>query len=345
MKLFGVIMNTCEFVVNLFGINTQENPNRTKFVKHLDVSDGFDTGLSLAVNVVEQFQKDPAPRTLLDVFRPDNDGKNFEFHTIFKFMEEDSLKQGFKDPDSSMAFVLSQKAVLLPDNISEYLQINYGMHTYDLVYTSVFRETQFWLHGLCLAFLTLWGLNNFLSFCLFINPYEFPFVLLTTLMDPIIYGIEAIFPTILGWNVGFIVLGVVAGIGMDYVANLSLTMPYLPSEATIQAVDDMNSFYIFSGIPYLWQVHGIPEELRRDWFDQNNIGIMQYYLRMLPPDWDVLPADLGRLRVLALEGDIDIEDIKRAVVSTVRNLKSMGATPEEVQKTIEEAVKFKVRYE
>lgn len=340
MNLLNVILNTLEFVVNLAGINTQENPNRTKFVKKLDVSDSFETGLTLAADYLREFGNDPAPRTLLDVFRPVNDEKNFEFHFIFKFMPKN--KMGFEDPDSNMAFVLSQKAILLPDNISEYLQLNMGMHTYDLFYTSMIRESQFWIHGFLLSFLTLWGINSFMSFCLFINPYQYPFVLLTTLMDPLVYLLEAIFPTILGWNVGYAFVSVAVAVPMDYLTNLSMTMPYLPSEATIQTVGD-NSFYVFSGIPELWYQHGIPEELRRDWFDQANTTIMQYYLRIIP-HMDILPADIGRLKVLEREGNIEQVHIDRAIETALENLKAKGVTKEEIKTMIKE-VQSTIKYE
>jgi len=343
MNLLNVILNTLEFVVNLAGINTQENPNRTKFVKKLDVSDSFETGLASAAEYLKEFRNDPAPRTLVDVFRPVNDENNFEFHFIFKFMPKNKL--GFEDPDSNMAFVLSQNAILLPDNISEYLQLNMDMHTYELFYTSMIRESQFWIHGILFVFLTLWGINSFMSFCLFINPYQYPFVLLTTLMDPLVYLLEALFPTILGWNVGYAFVTAAVAVPMDYLVNLSLTMPYLPSEATIQTVGD-NSFYVFSGIPELWCQHGIPEEVRRDWFDQANTSIMQYYLRIIPPEWnmDVLPADIGRLKVLAREGNIEKEHINRAIENALRDLKAKGVTEEEVKTMIKE-VKNTIKYD
>jgi len=345
-KIFiNILIFITECCANVLGINTQENPNHRNFVKKLNLNEKFDnleTELADASDYLDRFRQDPIPRTLGDVFKPTQRENNFDVHFVFKYMEQNRF--GFKDPDSCVAFAISDKAILLPDNISEYLQLNFGMHTYDLLYTAGFREIQYWSHAFIFGFLALWSLNTLMSFCLFINPYRYPFVLLTTLMDPIAYALEDIFPTVLGWNIGYYLLPIGLGFPMDFISDLSLTMPYLPSEATLKVVGENTmgeniSFYVFSGIPELWIKHGIPEDLRKDWFDQNNISIMKYYLRILPKDWDILPADLGRIRVLALEGDLDMEDIRRAFDNTLRDLKSMGLTKEELKTMIESAKK------
>ena len=126
MNVVNIFINTLIFIIeccaNFVGINTQENPNHTNFVKKLKLSEKFDNldeQLAEAADYLERFRNDPIPRTLGDVFKPSQGEGNFDVHFIFKYMEENRF--GFTDPDSCMAFAISEKAILLPDNISEYL--------------------------------------------------------------------------------------------------------------------------------------------------------------------------------------------------------------------------------
>ena len=331
MNVFKFIGGIFEFLLNLFGVNTQHNPNRETFIQKLDVEESFEKGLELASNYHETFRGDPAPRSLIDVFRPDMTGRNFDYHMIYKIMDKN--EDGIKDPDSCLSFVLSKKAILLPDIISEYLQMNYSMYTYEPIYTYAFRDIQYGIYAVFLGYFSMYALYQFMSFCLFINPYRYPYVLLTTLCEPFTLLLEAVFPSVVGISLGYLVGDAILLAPIKFITDLSLTMPFLPSEATIRTVGDQ-SFYVFSGTPELWRQYGIPENLRTDWFDRNNIGIIKYYSSIYKYA-DVLPSDLARIRQLGLKTDIDPETIKRAFDRCIEGLKASGLTKAELQNAID----------
>ena len=122
MNVADIFINILIFIVeccaNFLGINTQENPNHRNFVKKLNLNEKFDnleTELADASDYLQRFRHDPIPRTLGDVFKPSQGENNYDVHFVFKYMEWNRF--GFKDPDSCVAFAISDKAFLLPDNI------------------------------------------------------------------------------------------------------------------------------------------------------------------------------------------------------------------------------------
>lgn len=329
------VINLIEFFVNLIGVNTQHNVNRRPLIQNLDVRDGFEEGLDRASEYLESYRKDPIPDSLIDVFRPSMSENNFDSHSIFKFVDENNF--GFDDPDGCLSFVLSKKALLLPDFISEFLQIKLHMYTYEPYYTSVFRECQWYLYAILLTYFTIYNLSLFIEFCLFINPYRYPFVLITDLVEPFKIQLESLCPPIFGVSFAGILGATALQFMLHTITDVSLTMPFLPSEATVQVVEN-KEFYVFSGMPTLWARYNVPIDLREDWFDRENFKIFQFYDKMYPFSMsgkEFLPIDLGRLKALQGNTDINQDSVQRMMTKTVEIIKSLGLTKEEFKQYID----------
>lgn len=329
------VINLLEFFVNLAGVNTQHNVNRRPLIQNLDVSDGFEAGLERASEYLESFRSDPIPDSLIDVFRPSMSENNFDSHSLFKFIDDNDF--GLDDPDGCLSFVLSKKALLLPDSISEFLQIKLHLYTYEPYYTSVFRECQWYLYAIVLIYFAMYNLSLFLEFCLFINPYRYPFVLLTDLVDPFKRQLESLCPPIVGISFAGLVGIAVLEFLLHTITDISLTMPFLPSEAAVKVIED-KEFYVFSGMPTLWAKYGVPIDLREDWFDRENFKIFQFYDKMYPYDIsgrEFLPIDLGRLKALQGNKEINQDSVQRMMTQSVEILKSLGLTKEEFKQYID----------
>ena len=317
-KIYSFLGGCLELFVNFMGINTQENREASGGIREIDMKDGFEFGVINAMSYLDSFRGDPVPNTLIDVFRPSNAGNTFDTHPLFKFIEENDFD--FANPDNSLAFVISTKAVLIPDIVSEFLQQSCHIYTYDLQYTHLLLECQAFLYLFLLLYLTICNFYSLMSFILFINPHRYPYVLITTLAEPLFQASEELIPGIGGFNIGFIVaVSLLTGL-MKFIGDIAFTMPYLPSEAVEQTFQNA-SVYVFSGLPQLWSDFGVPNELRMDWFDKDNFGIMNFYTKMYPygkHGVTFIPQDLPRVQAMINDNKIDDEIILNALRDIIK---------------------------
>lgn len=317
-KIYSFLGGCLELFVNFMGINTQENREASGGIREIDMKDGFEFGVINAMSYLDSFRGDPVPNTLIDVFRPSNGGNTFDTHPLFKFIEENDFD--FANPDNSLAFVISTKAVLIPDIVSEFLQQSCHIYTYDLQYTQLLLECQAFLYLFLLLYLTICNFYSLMSFILFINPHRYPYVLITTLAEPLFQASEELIPGIGGFNIGFIVaVALLTGL-MKFIGDIAFTMPYLPSEAVEQTFQNA-SVYVFSGLPQLWSDFGVPNELRMDWFDKDNFGIMNFYTKMYPygkHGVTFIPQDLPRVQAMINDNKIDDEIILNALRDIIK---------------------------
>ena len=75
----------------------------------------------------------------------------------------------------------------------------------------------------------------------------------------------------------------------DYIKKIVFTMPYLPSEAIKETIGSHN-VYRFSGIPQLWKEHGIPDQLREEWYKERPEIIEHFFKYYNDVNIDFLPS-------------------------------------------------------
>lgn len=362
--IFQMVINIFEIFLNMLGFNTQHNTNLREPIQRLELPDDytkeqFDDVLGQAGMYLQDYKKNPIPQQLVDCFRPDLGSNNWDYHVLFEYEPISALSltvssSGGKSSElaTSLTFAISEKAVFLPDFVSEFIQRTMNIHTYDLLYTTILREWQFYLYSIIFIFTTLNGVYIFMQMCLFINPYRYPYVLLTELMLPWNQFFEDVCPAFFGYNTGQLVSQVVLMTGLDFVRDVVFTMPFLPSEGILYtAAANANDivpvgekFYLFNGIPKLWAEHGVPIDLRTDWFDQGNFQIMKFYDEVYSYEYwklDYLPMDVPRLRYLAHNSDIDPNSIKRMYKNIAEYITSTGIKGQELKQAIKEILEGK----
>ena len=156
-------------------------------------------------------------------------------------------------------------AVRLPDYISEYLQISMNC---DLDYSdiSLVREALFvivWVMHELLQLRALMGMF------IFINPYIFPWVLLTLVTDWVEEFTNLFLPQLPLFDINHFAAQFLIGLSLDSLNNLILTFPYLPSEGQrlyIYSGKKQMPAIVFRGLPKLWYKYGIPNVLRQFWY-------------------------------------------------------------------------------
>lgn len=357
--LFQLLLNILEVGFNMLGFNTQRNVSLRDPIQSLeleyDYKDAdFETALGKAGLYLAGFREDPTPGELVDCFRSNLGNNNYDIHPVFKYMEENQAN--LVSADDCMSFAMSKKALFLPDPVSEFIQRALHIHTYDLEYTHIFRECQYFLYIALFTYLTLTQVYFFMCSCLFLNPYTYPYVLLTDLVLPYQLFFEDLFPTIFGFSTGQLAAQLLLGVLMNAIRDLVFTMPFLPSEGVIQVAaanaNDLSpvgeQFYLFSGIPKLWQAYGIPVDLRTDWFDSGNLNIFKFYETQYPYDiWkvDYLPMDIPRLKFLSQYPEIiDPASIQRMYKNIAEYITSTGLKGQELKQLIKEVMEGTYRF-
>jgi len=357
--LFQLILNILEFGLNLLGFNTQRNVSLRDPIQTLeleyDFKDAdFETALGKAGLYFSDFRKDPIPGELVDCFRSSLGDNNFDVHPIFKYMEQNDFNM--INADDCMSFAISKKALFLPDPVSELIQRALHIHTYDIAYTHIFRECQYYAYIAIFTFLTLTQVYLFIAGCLFINPYTYPYVLLTDLVLPYQLFFEDLMPTIYGYPTGNLAAQLLLGLLMNGIRDIVFTMPFLPSEGIIQTatanVNDLaivgEKFYVFSGVPQLWQAYGVPVDLRTDWFDSGNLNIFRFYETQYPYNiWkvDYLPMDIPRLKFMSQYPEIiNPASIQRMYKNIAEYITSTGLKGQELKQLIKEIMEGTYRF-
>ena len=356
---FQLILNILEVGLNLLGFNTQRNVIPREPIQFLELEydykeADFETALGKAGLYFSGFRSDPVPEELVDCFRPSQQENNWDIHPVFRFMERNDID--LVNADDCMSFAISKKALFLPDPVSEFIQRALHIHTYDVAYTHIFRECQYYIYLLIFIFLTLNQVYYFVQTCLFINPYTYPYVLLTDLILPYQLFFEDLCPTIYGYPTGTLAAQLLLGILLNGIRDLVFTMPFLPSEGIIHIatanVNDLaivgEKFYIFSGVPQLWQAYGVPVDLRTDWFNSGNFNMFKFYETQYPYNmWkvDYLPMDIPQLKYLSQYPEIiDPASIQRMYKNIAEYITSTGLKGQELKQLIKEIMEGTYRF-
>jgi hypothetical protein len=166
-------------------------------------------------------------------------------------------------PSAFFGFIVSQEATFLDDSISAIIQL-YGKVnvTDDTVTLTSIKHS---IHDFIIVFIDLCSLRLALNMWLIINPYTFPWFILITATEWFTESLSGIFPAFFGIEVsGTLLLTILANIA-DYIKNLVFTMPYLPSER-IPTTIGTHEVYTFIGLPKLWTLYDIPNNLREQWY-------------------------------------------------------------------------------
>ena len=176
--------------------------------------------------------------------------------------------------DAFIGFIVSQQATFIPDILSEYIQLYGGINAPDDTLSLVIFQR--WVYDFVRMFTSLCGFRLLFSLILIINPYTFPWILIVTSTDWFLESLSGLLPVFLGVDFsGVLALNILAAI-TDYIKKLVFTMPYLPSEGIKETIGSHN-VYRFGGIPQLWQEHGIPTELKEEWYKERPEIIEQFF--------------------------------------------------------------------
>lgn len=176
--------------------------------------------------------------------------------------------------DAFLGFIVSQQATFIPDILSEYIQLYGGINAPDDTLSLVIFQRC--VYDFVRMFTSLCGFRLLFSLILIINPYTFPWILIVTSTEWFLESLSGLIPVFLGVDFsGVLALNILAAI-TDYIKKLVFTMPYLPSEGIKETIGSHN-VYRFGGIPQLWQEHGIPNELKEEWYKERPEIIEQFF--------------------------------------------------------------------
>jgi hypothetical protein len=179
--------------------------------------------------------------------------------------------------DMLIGFIVSQEATFLPDFISAIIQLFGGIYTIDN--TTDLTFVQQFIYNSILFFIGLCSAKLAISIWLIINPYTMPWFVLLTATEWFMDSLAGIFPAFFGIEMSSsILLGLLASLAV-YIKNLVLTMPYLPSEAIKESIG-IHKVYTFGGIPILWKIFTVPDQVREEWYRSTPYlieNLMKYY--------------------------------------------------------------------
>ena len=180
------------------------------------------------------------------------------------------------DSDGFYSFYIPnyKNIIFLPNIISEYLQIK-GNFCLDITSLEIAREVLFVIF---LAYLHVISLRFYMSWMISINPYIWPWAVITALVDWTEDILMGAVPPIFGLNLGAIILSITVGRIVDSISHIVFTMPFLPSEGEpIKVLIDgeLTSVLRFRYLPLLWYKYPIPNEVREFWYTQR-VDILNY---------------------------------------------------------------------
>ena len=167
-------------------------------------------------------------------------------------------------------------AQTLPDWFSELIQIQFQVHS-DYSPVSLVRECMF---GIVWIFYEIYQIRALLTIFIFLNPYVFPWLILTLLVDWLEELLAPFIPQgVLFLDLNELTIRFLIGSTLDNLNNLVLTFPYLPSEGKPEYIMDgaqTGPAIVFRGLPKLWYKHGIPNDMRQHWYFERQ-DIFHYF--------------------------------------------------------------------
>jgi len=239
-------------------------------------------------------------QTVLPLYVPEYELPNYDSWStvIWGHMPKTSVipRIGFISPERGLGyynfyFVRYKSMFFLPDNISEFLQVNdildcaTSVSKIEAIRESVFIGLTFYMVIVNVRTILFWFLT--------VNTYTIPWILLHSFVDWTDDIVEAISPVVGGVSPGAMILTTAIGILSDSLNRFVFTMPYLPSEgykATRLVEDRLMPVIQFDGLPRLWYEHPIPNAIREYWFyDEPSIFGFMYQTY---PDLQILPDGL-----------------------------------------------------
>lgn len=180
------------------------------------------------------------------------------------------------DSDGFYSFYIPnyKNIIFLPNILSEYLQIKWNF-CLDITSLEVTREVLFVIF---LAYLHVISLRFYMSWMININPYIWPWAIVTALVDWTEDILMGAVPPIFGLNLGAIILSITVGRIVDSISHIVFTMPFLPSEGEpikILLGGEITSVLRFRYLPLLWYKYPIPNQVREFWYTQR-VDILNY---------------------------------------------------------------------
>nr|YP_009497621.1 hypothetical protein ycf89 [Astrosyne radiata]YP_009497678.1 hypothetical protein ycf89 [Astrosyne radiata]AWT40334.1 hypothetical protein ycf89 [Astrosyne radiata]AWT40391.1 hypothetical protein ycf89 [Astrosyne radiata] len=185
----------------------------------------------------------------------------------------------------------------LPNQLSEYLQLKHNILT-NVDQLDEIKESIFYV---MLAYFHLVTFRYYLSMIPVINPYVGILKMIPALVDWTEDISLGLFPTILGFNTGPMIILSLIGRAADNVCHYVFTMPYLPSEGQpgFARIDGkITPVLHFQHLPVLWYHKTIPNELRKYWY-YHKPEILKY-----------MQLSYGKLNLTLLPDEI-IEELKK----------------------------------
>jgi hypothetical protein len=188
--------------------------------------------------------------------------------------------------DAFIGFIVNKNATFIPDILSEYIQRYCGINAPDDTLNLVIIQRC--AYDFVRMFTSLCSFRLLFSLVIIINPYTFPWILIVTSTDWFLDSLSGLLPVFIGVDFsGILGLNILSAIA-DYVQKIVFTMPYLPSEGVKETIGSHN-VYRFGGIPKLWQEHGIPDELREQWYQERPDIIEHFFKYYNDMNIDFLP--------------------------------------------------------
>lgn len=154
--------------------------------------------------------------------------------------------------------------IFLPDQLSEYLQINFN-NCLDISWLEAVRQGLFM--GVVFYALIVHIRSLIFWFC-DVNPYDGIIYYLVALVDWFEESFGGYIPNLFGVNMSLTVFQYLIGKFGDCFNHIVFTMPYLPSEAykdKFYIDESLENILDFKYLPYLWYKYPIPNEVRQYW--------------------------------------------------------------------------------
>lgn len=225
-------------------------------------------------------------------------------------------------------YFTSPRGTFLPDFISAFLQIfgHYNLPE-DSIKLTTLQTVLIRLAGIYERIITLY---YYFAYFLIFNPYEFPWIFITALTEEYLGLLQGYLPVVAGVDLGSAIMVGLVVETIYYLQKLVFTMPYLPSEKTFVnlapffgAYDEdppLDNIIAFHGMPKLWQLLGIPNEVREKWYNEEPWITAHFLDQFGNTDIEILP---DRIANGLTEGSITLENSSTLIIN-VLNLDNLS---------------------
>ena len=245
--------NFIKTIAGLFGY--PNNPGMPIFVDFPSQAPNFIDSLPKHLTFWPPIQR---PETWFEMFF----GAAPKVETIPRYIYENK-EEGFYN-----FYIVNYKNIyFLPGWLSEFIQVRLHI-CLDITVLETMREVLF--VGF-LVFSQVIILRVALAWCVYLNPYSFPWYYLVALVDWTEDFLQGVTPSILGVNITATVFLGLIGVLADALNHLVFTMPFLPiegEETKILINKKLKDVLVFHYLPILWYRYPIPNEIREFWYKE-----------------------------------------------------------------------------